>query len=166
MVFGDHGWNLGEHTLWCKHANFETATRTALMIKLPQGQNAQVSSALAGLIDIYPTLNDVCGLGLPNHVAGKSLLPVIKGQREAVNERVFSLYFDSYSMRTKRYRFTRYFEPTAIRNSTLADSTGIYELYDHQHDPDENFNIAYEPENRKLVQRLEKEMDEYGFLPL
>ncbi len=163
VVWGDHGWNLGEHGLWCKHTNYEISTRTVLMIKVPGMTKGLKTEALSGLIDIYPTLCELTGLHAPETVEGVSLMPILTGEKDKVQDQVFSLYFNSYSMRTQRYRFTKYFKPEKLRNSE-KDTTGIYELYDHQNDPDENFNIAYEPENRKLVLTLDQQLTVNGYL--
>lgn len=163
VLWGDHGWNLEEHGLWCKHSNYEISTRTAMMIKVPEITTGEKTDALAGLIDIYPTLCALTGISAPETVEGESLIPLITGRKKKVKEEEFSFYGNSYSMRTDRYRFTKYFKPQKLRNTGGADKTGIYELYDHQNDPDENFNIAYEPGNADLVKALEKRMEEKGF---
>jgi arylsulfatase A-like enzyme len=164
VFWGDHCWNLEEHGLWCKHTNYEISTRTAMMIKVPELTDGSKTEALAGLIDIYPTLCHLAGLPVPKTVEGKNLVPVINGEKEKVQNEVFSFYGNSYSMRTDRYRFTKYFEAQKLKNTGGVEKSGIYELYDHQTDPDENFNIAYEPENSELVKKLEKRMYEKGYL--
>ncbi len=165
VLLGDHGYNLGEHTLWCKHTNYEVSTRTALIIKTPSMSEKRMTDALVGLIDIYPTLAELCQLRVPGNVEGTSLVPILTNQKSEVQSRVFSLYFDSYSMRTDQYRFTRYFEPTKIRNSSIGDSLGMYEIYDHLIDPNENRNIAYDPGNEGLLEQLKDEMNTHGHLP-
>ncbi|MEQ9070246.1 MAG: sulfatase-like hydrolase/transferase, partial [Gimesia chilikensis] len=71
ILWGDHGWKLGEHNGWCKHTNFENDTRVPLIIRAP-GMQAQgkTSEALVEFVDIYPTLCDLAGLPLPAHLEG------------------------------------------------------------------------------------------------
>ncbi len=160
VVCGDHGWNLGEHGLWCKHTNYEISNRTVLMFKVPGGKKNMKTAALSGLIDIYPTLCDLTGIKAPKTVTGVSLKPILTEEREKVQDRIFSFYGEGYSMRTNRYRFTRYRNPQKIWESTISDTVGFYELYDHKLDPSENFNIAYDENNQELLKELEKQMDE------
>jgi len=157
VLWGDHGWKLGEHGGWCKHSNAENDTNAPLIISVPGLESAgQGSSALVEFVDIYPTLADLCGLPLPGHLEGTSLVPVLRDPAATVKSAAFSQYpravqgrqLMGYSMRTDRYRFTRWVQ----RNEpTQVDAV---ELYDHQTDPQENTNIANDPANRELVDRL------------
>ncbi len=163
VLWGDHGWNLGEHGLWCKHSNYETSTRTPLIIKVPGVTNGKTSESLVGLIDVYPTLANLVSDSIPSNLDGESLVPILLNKDYQVKEEEFMLYFNSYSMRTNRYRFTRFFEPQKLLNSE-KDTVGIYELYDHKIDPEENINLAYQPEYKDLVENLKKRMENKGYL--
>ena len=78
ILVGDHGWQLGEHTLWCKHALFETSLHTPMIIKAPGFKPGQRTKALAEFVDLYPTICELAGLEAPDHLQGKSLVPVMK----------------------------------------------------------------------------------------
>jgi len=78
ILWGDHGWNLNEHGLWCKHSNFDTSTRSALLLKVPGVTRGKQTKSLVEFIDIYPTLTELCGLPLPDHLEGKSMVPLIE----------------------------------------------------------------------------------------
>lgn len=157
VLWGDHGWKLGEHAGWCKHSNVENDTNAPLLISVPGLQSAgRHTDALAEFVDIYPTLAELCGLPLPQHLEGTSLVPVLRDPSAAVKKAAFSQYprgvdgrqLMGYSMRTDRYRFTRWVH----RNDpTKVDAV---ELYDHQTDPQENVNIANDQANADLVKRL------------
>ncbi len=174
ILWGDHGWQLGEHGLWCKHTNFETSTWSPLIIRVPgQAAKGVGCDALVEFVDIYPTLAQACGLQLPAHLEGKSFLPLTDNPRLAWKWAAFSQYPRSldrtsslmgYSMRTERYRFTAWKEwpwkrvkakwvPRNADKSGPGRIVGI-ELYDHQQDPNENVNIANRAENAALVKKL------------
>jgi arylsulfatase A-like enzyme len=157
VLWGDHGWKLGEHGAWCKHSNVENDTNAPLLIAAPGLPTAgQRTAALAEFVDIYPTLADLCGLSLPRHLEGASLAPILRATAKSVKSAAFSQYprdkgrqkLMGYSMRTERYRFTRWVQRD---DPTQVDAV---ELYDHQSDPQENVNIAADPQNADLVARL------------
>lgn len=157
VLWGDHGWKLGEHGAWCKHSNVENDTHAPLLIAAPGLKTAgKHSRSLVEFVDIYPTLAELAGLSLPQHLEGISLVPVLRDPTKTVKTAAFSQYprpnkgqrLMGYSMRTDRYRFTRWVE----RN----DHTKVVavELYDHQTDPQENTNIANDPKHAALVAQL------------
>ena len=77
VLMSDHGFNLSEHTFWCKHINFETSTRTMLVIDVPNFKSGSTES-IVELVDIYPTLVELCKLDSPNHsLDGQSILKVL-----------------------------------------------------------------------------------------
>ena len=150
----DHGFSLGENGLWCKHSNFEKAVHTPLIVRAPGQQKAGGRTrALTESLDIYPTLCDLAGLEKPPHLEGQSFAPILKDPMQTVKTAAFSQYprggnenyVMGYSMRTDRYRFTRW----------GAQGT---ELYDHQNDAGETINIAGRAENAALVAMLEKQL--------
>ena len=160
ILWGDHGWKLGEHDAWCKHSNAENDVNAPLILSVPGMKNAGAhTDALVEFVDIYPTLSELAGLPLPKHLEGVSFRPLLDDPRRSWKAAAFSQYPRSggktgagqlmgYSMRTDRYRFTAWVE--------RADHTKVLatELYDHQADPQENTNIANAPANADLVKRL------------
>ena len=80
ILWGDHGWNLGDHKLWCKHVTFEKALRTPLIIKVPGKTHGQKTNAITEYIDIYPSLAELVGLNVPKTVEGKSFVSIINGR--------------------------------------------------------------------------------------
>ena len=160
VLWGDHGWQLGEHGLWHKHTNFEVAANAPLFISMP-GQKAagQKSASLAEFIDIYPTLADACGLPKPKDVDGVSLRPVLDDAAAKVRPVAISQYprtdagksLMGYSIRDDRWRLTLW------RNR--ADNTiHATELYDEAKDPHETVNVATKPENAEVIARLTKHL--------
>ncbi|MCD6338395.1 MAG: sulfatase [Verrucomicrobia bacterium] len=161
VLWGDHGWKLGEHDRWCKHSNVENDTHAPLIVCAPGMKAAgQHTDALVEFVDIYPTLAELAGLPLPNGLEGRSFKPLLDNPSQPWKKAAFSQYPRSfkgrrlmgYSMRTDRYRFTRWVrrdDPTKVE---------AVELYDHQTDPQGNVNIANHPTNRRLVEELTRQM--------
>lgn len=157
ILWGDHGWKLGEHGSWAKHSNVEDDTRVPLLISVPGLKTAgQRTEALVEFVDIYPSLAELCGLPLPAHLEGNSFVPILRDPQRTWKPAAFSQYprgvagrkLMGYSMRTDRYRFTRWVE---AKDHAKVDAI---ELYDHQTDPQENVNIANDPKNAALVAQL------------
>ena len=156
VLWGDHGWHLGDHGLWCKHTNFESATRAPLVLASPTIAGGKTTQRLAEFVDIYPSTCDLAGLPVPDHCEGTSLAPLMREPNRPWKTAAFSQYprgkAMGYSMRTDRYRFTRW--------QTRTGGVGVAtELYDHQTDPEENVNLAALPEHKDLVARLAKQLD-------
>ncbi|MBN2475488.1 MAG: sulfatase [Pirellulales bacterium] len=156
VLWGDHGWQLGEHGLWCKHTNFEIATRVPLIFSAPaQKQPGAKTDALAEFVDIYPTLCDLCSLPIPDGLEGTSLAPVMEDPKRAWKTAALSQYprgkVMGYSMRTDRYRYTEWL-PRA------GGAPVARELYDHRNDPQENVNLAGLPESAEMVSQLSRHL--------
>ncbi|MFQ6132848.1 MAG: sulfatase [Armatimonadota bacterium] len=156
VLWGDHGWNLGEHGLWCKHCNYETSTHSPMIVSVP-GQKAPggKSEALTEFVDIYPSLCEACGLPTPEHVEGTSFAPLLDDPDREWKTAAFSQYprgggVMGYSMKTDRYRYTEW-----IR---AGEEVVAVELYDHQTDPAENVNIAVESPDKALLEELSKRL--------
>jgi iduronate 2-sulfatase len=159
VLWGDHGWQLGEHGLWHKHTNFELAVRSPLVVSVP-GQRApgRRTVSLAEFVDIYPTLADVCGLPVPTGLDGVSLRPVLDDPGATVRQIAISQYprggreaggrkLMGYSIRDDRWRLTLWRD--------RDDGTIVArELYDEQDDPHETVNVADRPEHADIVGRL------------
>jgi arylsulfatase A-like enzyme len=158
ILWGDHGWQLGEHGIWDKHTNFETSTHVPLIISVP-GQKPGRTGALVEFVDIYPSLSELCSLPMPEGLEGTSFAPLVEKPDREWKRAAFSQFPRiipghgrgmGYSMRTQRYRFTEWLgedrRPVAV------------ELYDHQTDPGENVNIAGRAENRSLVEQLRTQL--------
>jgi len=149
VVWGDHGWHLGDHLVWGKHTNFERALRSVLIIKSPGMEiPGATRDQIVSTVDIYPTLMDLCGLPMPHSTDGESLSGLLENEVAEWENKAFSYYRKGISLRTERYRLTRYF-----RSQEPA-----IELYDHYTDPLENRNSVTElPEiMEKLMPLLSK----------
>jgi iduronate 2-sulfatase len=158
VLWGDHGWHLGDHGMWCKHSNFEQATRAPLIICAPGQTTAGGSSdAVVEFVDIYPTLCDLAGLPKPRHLQGYSLKPLLDGSATEVGDNTaFHVYPrvepDSkaqvlgQTIRTARYRMVEWQLP--------GGAVHARELYDYELDPTETVNLVDKPEHKALVAEL------------
>src|SRR5262249_33073664 len=152
ILWGDHGYYMGEHSWWGgKHNNYEGATRTLLICAVPGQKNpGKATRGIVEYVDIYPTLVELCGLPPPGDAAqleGISFAPLFENPDRAWKKAAFSEYpkggrdadgnqasYHGLTMRTDRYR---YVEWTNAKTHEIA----ARELYDHQSDPQENENI-------------------------
>jgi iduronate 2-sulfatase len=149
VLWGDHGWHLGNDLKWGKHSLFERSLKSTLIIKLPDNTPSQKKiDTVVESVDLYPTLLEYCGIRSPYDLDGKSLLGLMKF-KPPKNERVAYSYFkNGISLRNDRYRLTKFYRKEKPR----------LELYDHKTDPEENHNIA--EYNKELIKSLMPLLDE------
>lgn len=160
VFWSDHGFHLGEHGLWGKTSNYELDAQVPLLIAFPGMKQAGArTAALVELLDLYPTLLDLCGLPARAGLEGVSLRPVLENPRATVKGAAFTQtprppnvqggQSDAmgYSLRVDRYRYTEWREWTSGR--VLAA-----ELYDHRSDPDETVNAVTETARADVVRAL------------
>jgi len=159
VFWGDNGYYMGEHGWWGgKHNNYEGATRVPLIIAVP-GQTKQGAKcdALVEFVDIYPSLVDICGLPMPHGLEGKSFKSLLSDPKSSIKDAAFSWYpkggYLGVAMRTDRWRFVEW-RKVGSTSSPQAGQSTTCELYDHQNDPQENENIATQPEYSGLLKEL------------
>ena len=134
VLWGDHGWNLGEHTLWCKHSCYETSMQIPIIIRAPGIEGGARRAGLVESIDLYPTLCELAGLAPPEHLAGRSLVELINNPEASWKAAAVGRYRNGDTIRTDGFRFTEYTNNQGKRTSQM--------LYDHRSDPAENANVA------------------------
>lgn len=149
VLWGDHGWNLGEHGLWCKHCNFETSLHTPLIIRAPGQKSGIVADQLVEYVDVYPTLCDLAQLTKPFHLQGNSLTPLLNGEKPAWKDAVFCRWIKGETIITKTHAYTEWYNQPGQPAYTRM-------LFDHTKDAAENMNISEKPENSQLVETLQK----------
>ncbi|MCP3692572.1 MAG: sulfatase [Planctomycetaceae bacterium] len=163
VLWGDHGFHLGEQGLWTKANNYELSTRVPLIISFPgQEKRGVKTNALVEFVDVYPTLADLCSLPSPGGVEGISLRPILESPRREWKQAVFSQYprarqghrhqghgeIMGYAVRTQRYRYVEW--RTWTSKKVIAR-----ELYDHDTDPAEMKNLATETNQAETLTRLQ-----------
>lgn len=151
VLWGDHGWQLGEHSLWCKHANFKTSLNAPLIISAPGFRGSQKTEALVEFVDIFPSLCELAGLEKPVQLQGQSFVSLMKNPELSWKNAVYSRFVQGESVKTKRYLFTEWFNNEGEVYSTM--------LYDHQTDPSENINISGDPSVKDTVKNLRNMVD-------
>jgi arylsulfatase A-like enzyme/GH35 family endo-1,4-beta-xylanase len=144
VIWGDHGFHLGDHRMWTKHSNFEQATRSPLIIYNPKTRNAQKIISPTEFVDVFPTLADMAQIAPPSNVDGMSLLPMMMGQQQSVKDFAVSQYPRNnkmgYSFRTAAHRYTLWIDKSKI-GQKISDKDIIQEeLFDYSTDPLETKN--------------------------
>lgn len=164
-LWGDHGFHLGDHGLWCKHTNFENATRVPLIISAPKSKRNKVSTMPVELTDLFPTLCELTGLEVPNNLDGVSLAPVVKKGKDDLREFAISQYprpgHMGYTLRTERFRFVAWYKTnkdTPANGHTPPTQT---ELYDYKHDPLETRNLANEKAYAEISSDLSGKLTQF-----
>ena len=161
ILWGDHGYQLGEQGLWCKHTNFENSTRVPLIISAPARKSRGTrSNALVELVDVYPTLCALANLSLPDGLEGTSLVPLLENPEKPLKSAAFSQYprrddkVMGYSIRTDRFRYTEWQE------DWKSDKPNVIarELYDHEADPRETVNVADDPKHAETIKQLSQQL--------
>jgi iduronate 2-sulfatase len=153
LIFGDHGWQLGEHGLWCKHCNFDTSLHAPLIVRMPDDSGGKVCDGLVEFVDIYPMLCELSGLPSPEHLHGESLASLIGNPSGPGRDAVYSRYHAAESVRSGQYLYTQFRVP--------GRSETPHMLYDHNADEAENINIADDPARSEAVTRLSSLLEEH-----
>ncbi len=164
VLWGDHGWHLGDHGMWCKHTNYEQATRVPLVFYAPgQKTTGGRSTTPVEFVDVFPTLCELTGLDAPDALEGDSLTPILDDDSVSVKEAAVSQYprrvgggeVMGYAFRDDRYRYIQWFpfDPTSP-NAGGSQKLVATELYDYATDPLETRNLADDPDCQDVVAHM------------
>ncbi len=154
VFWSDHGYHLGEHGQWLKMTLFEEAARVPLVVAGPGVKaKGKACSRTVELLDLYPTLSDLCNLAQPSATEGKSLKPLLQNPNSRWDRPAYTQLvrqdksgkIKGYSVRTEQWRYTEW----------EKGKMGV-ELYDHKHDPREWTNLANSPRYAKTVQKMKR----------
>jgi arylsulfatase A-like enzyme len=179
VLWGDHGWHLGDHNLWCKHSTFEQATRTPLIISAPGIRPSQTRSH-SEFVDIFPTLCELTGSPIPSHLHGRSQVAVMKDPTQKVKDFSVSQYpraiakgtplpaghtsnkVMGYALRSGRYRYTVWMG-NAWKSDMKYDPSALIgqEMYDYETDPEEGVNLAGSKAHAKAQADMHAKMMAY-----
>ena len=151
VVFtSDHGYHLGEHGHWQKQTLFENSTRVPLIFSVPGFEsNVKIESSPVELIDIYPTLMDLTGIEIPDHVVGKSLKPIFEDKNIKIRNSALTKWRNGYSIKTEKFRITKWKENKEYK----------YELYDHSNDKAELRNLVDNSNYSMIFDSLKIELE-------
>ncbi len=154
VLWSDHGWHLGEKEHWGKWTGWERSTKVPVIVSVPRSQANRFAVGLTsaqpvGLIDLYPTLAELCGVGAPDDLDGDSLVPLLREPRLSTGRAVVTMFNpNNASLRTDRWRYIHY-------------EDGSEELYDHQSDPNEWNNLARSRQHSTQIEELRMMMLPY-----
>ncbi|TWU33186.1 sulfatase [Novipirellula artificiosorum] len=144
ILWGDHGWHLGEHNFWGKHNTMHNALRIPLIVKVP-GKMQGKSGSLIQSVDIFPTLCSLAGLEVPKSVQGHSFVELLSAPDKKINEAVYARFKEADAVVTDQFTYSRY-------------SNGEEMMYDLQKDPKENRNIVGNPEYASTLKFMREEL--------
>ncbi|MBD0825179.1 sulfatase [Aestuariibaculum marinum] len=161
VLWGDHGWHLGDHAIWTKHTNFEQANHIPLIFKAPGLiKPGSVTNQFAETVDVYPTLASLAGLKKPKGpqpLDGTNLSPVLKNASKIIKDHAYHAFpmggYLGEAIRTEQYRMIRW-TPRNNKNKEV-----LYELYDYKNDYKETKNIA--KERPEVVTHMVKILEQY-----
>jgi iduronate 2-sulfatase len=140
VLWGDHGWHLGEHNFWGKHNTLNNALQVPLIVRLPGQQKGLKTDALVELVDLYPTLCELAGLPHPAQTLdGQSFRPLLSNPGQPWKQAAYSEWITGRAVKTDRYLYTEW-------------KSGSRMLFDHVADPDENNNLAEDPAYHSVVE--------------
>jgi arylsulfatase A-like enzyme len=175
VLWGDHGWHLGDHDLWNKHTVFEQATRAPLIIAAPDLKGGKTNSQTE-FVDVFPTVCNLAGLPIPNQLDGKSLKPLMLNNKASVKEFSVSQYprklkkeevkklgyekgnLMGYTLRTGRYRYTIWMNDFTSKQAFDKSKVYATELYDYENDPLEKVNVIKDKKYEKNSSELNAKM--------
>ena len=150
VLWGDHGWLLGEHDFWAKANLLHDSLHLPLIFRVPGVEGNKATAGLVGLVDIYPTLLELTGIEKPDHLTGVSLVPLLKNPTLPWKETALSWWRNGRTVHTSSYTYTEWIKEGQVVGRML---------FDRVNDPRENVNVAGLPENKPLVERLHRMLE-------
>lgn len=187
ILYGDHGYHLGDHGLWNKMTNFENATHVPFIISAPGMKKGVASNSQVEFLDMFPTVCELTKTAHPQKLDGKSLVPVLKNPKAKIHDYVMSQYsrtttedytissdqdlkgkadylendIHGYAIRDPRYRLVEWTK--GFKTYMPFDESKVldYQLFDYKNDPMETKNLANDPAYAGVVKKLKKQLREY-----
>lgn len=141
VIWGDHGWHLGEHNFWGKHNTLHNALRVPLIVKVPGKSTAGKTEALVESVDIFPTLCSLANLPIPASVHGRSFESLLDDPEQAFRESVYTRFKAADAIVTENFVYSSYENEEEM-------------LYDHRTDPQEDRNVVEDPSYRAVLRDL------------
>ncbi|MBB6462375.1 sulfatase-like hydrolase/transferase [Flammeovirga kamogawensis] len=159
ILWGDHGWHLGDHRLWNKHSNFEQATRSPMVIVDPSQKTVRRVESVTEFVDIYPTLTDLAGIATPTSLSGTSLRPLLDGSEKVIKKyavtQIARGQINGYSLKSENLRYTVWYNNAPRKKASLSDSKRMAEeLYDYTEDPLETRNLANDKAYKQQLEMM------------
>lgn len=143
----DHGYHLGEHDFWAKVSLHDESAAVPLIIRMP-GKKPAVCHSLVELLDLYPTLSNLCGLEVPKHLQGKDISMMMTDPTKEVRSAAFSVNGKGFLLREQDWAYIAYGK----------NGQGDEELFDMKQDPKQFTNLAKDPKHAQIIARFQKQM--------
>ena len=169
ILWGDHGWKLGEHNSWCKQSNYNIDIHVPMMVHKPGQKNPGAQSfEITELVDMFPSLCELADIEPLPYFQGSSFVPLMNDPDRPWKSAAFSQFhrrpkvtpdgkrYMGYSIKTKEYHYVEWYFWDHVKGERGEFVTT--ELYDSVNDPDENKNIAENPENDEIVEELSDQL--------
>ncbi len=132
VLWGDHGYNLGDYRVWGKHTMFDRSLNSAFIMKVPGISQARTTDRIVSTVDLYPTLMDLCEVPMPHDTDGRSFKKILEGEEKDWKDVSYGYWRNGMTVRNDRYRLMRF----------NREDGPQFELYDHETDPLETINVA------------------------
>ncbi|MGL4293317.1 MAG: sulfatase-like hydrolase/transferase, partial [Bacteroidales bacterium] len=153
VLIGDHGWSLGDHNQWCKHSNFNIVNNAPLIMRTPGNKKKGAEAKVVEFVDIYPTLCEEAGIPIPAHTEGSSFSKLLHGKDAAWKDCAIVKWHKGVSYFDRSHGYTEW----RNQNNELEDQM----LFIYSNDPAETRNVADDPKNEELINRLQKKIEEH-----
>ncbi|MEL7588233.1 MAG: sulfatase [Prolixibacteraceae bacterium] len=150
VLIGDHGWNLGEHGLWCKHSIMETSLHAPLIVQTPDGLKGYRSNEIVEYVDLYPTFCDIASLPKTSQLEGQSLYPLLHDKEAKGKGYAVARWNNGFTYLDDKYSYTEWWD----KDDQITDRM----LFDHTTDPDENYNLAGKSWYQQIVDDLSRKL--------
>lgn len=151
ILIGDHGFNLSEHGMWCKHCVMNTSLHTPMIIATPGGLKKHVSDEVVEFVDLFPSFCELVGEKIPIQLEGKSLLPLLHDKKAKHKGYAVSRWGNGFTYINERYHYTEWYDK--------AGEVSLNLLFDHKVDPAENYNLINKGNKyTKIAEKLSEEL--------
>ena len=141
VLWGDHGWHLGEHEFWGKHNTLHNALQVPLIVKVPGKAKGQHTKALVESVDIYPTICDLTNVKAPDAIMGKSFISILNNPKQAFRTNVYARFKKADALVTEDFTYSLF-------------ENGEEMLYNVKQDPKENKNIVADDNNKAVLEKM------------
>ncbi|AWV97428.1 sulfatase [Arcticibacterium luteifluviistationis] len=169
IIWGDHGWKLGEHNSWGKMTNYNIDLKVPMIVRYPNQENRGAQTfEITELVDMFPSLCELAGIEIPDYMQGTSFVPLIKNPKRPWKSAAFSQFhrrpkvsadgkrYMGYSINTKKYHYLEWYS-WDTKTGTRGELKGT-ELFDRENDPYEKVNISAERKLSKVVEDLSEQL--------
>ncbi len=169
ILWGDHGWKLGDHNSWGKMTNYNIDLQVPMIIRYPNQENRGAQTfEITELVDMFPSLCEIAGIEVPDYMQGTSFVPLIKDPKREWKDAAFSQFhrrprhsadgnrYMGYAINTKKYHYIEWYtwDPETGTRGELKNR----ELFNREDDPNEVTNIASQESLDEVVTALSKQL--------